>query len=62
MFQVHSIYDANYNSDFEEFDNNCVARISDTFNIREPEPVNVNICIGNTETKALVDSGRFHYH
>ena len=34
-----------------------VAVISDSDNIREVEPVNVNIRIGNTEMEALVDSG-----
>ena len=46
------MYDANYDSDYDEFDNNCVAIISDSDNIREVEPVNVNIRIGNTEAKA----------
>ena len=57
MFNRHSIYDANYDSDYDEFDDNCVVLISDSDNIREMEPVNMHICIGNTETKALVDSG-----
>ena len=56
-FQRHSIYDANYDSEYGEFDDNCVATISNSDNIREVEPVNVNICTKNTETKALVDSG-----
>ena len=57
MFQRHSIYDANYDSDYGEFGDNCVAVISDSDNIREVEPVNMQIRISNTETKALVDSG-----
>ena len=56
FFQKHSIYDANYNSDYHDFYDNCVATISTNDNIREVEPVNVNICFGNTSTKALVDS------
>ena len=52
-----SIYDANYDSDYDDFDDICVATISTNDNIREVEPVNVNICIGNTNTKALVNSG-----
>ena len=35
---------------------NCVAIISESDNIRQVEPVNVNISFGNTEMKALVDS------
>ena len=57
LLQKHSIYDANYDSDYDNFDDNCVATISTNDNIREVEPVNVNICIGNTNTKILVDSG-----
>ena len=57
MLQKHSIYDANYESDYDDFDDNCVATISTDNNAREVEPVNLNICIGNTSTKALVDSG-----
>ena len=58
MFAKHSISDANYDSDYDEFYDNCVAIISDNNNnAREVETVNVNICVGNTETKALVDSG-----
>ena len=56
-FQRHHIYDANYNSDYDEVDDNCVAVISDGGNIRELEPVNEHIRIGNTETKHLVDLG-----
>ena len=52
-----SIYDANYDSDYDDFDDNCVAAISIQNNIREVEPVNLEICVGNTKTKALVDSG-----
>ena len=47
----------NYDSDYDEFDDNCVAVISDSDNIREGEPVNMHIHIGNTVTKALVDLG-----
>ena len=51
MFQGHSIYDANYDSDYDEFDDNCVAVISDRDNIRKVETVSVNIRIGKTQTK-----------
>ena len=44
-------------SDYDEFVDNCVAIISVIDNITEVEAVNVNICIGITETKASVDSG-----
>ena len=57
LLQKHSIYDAIYDSDYDDFDDNCVATISTNHNIREVEPVNVNVCIGNTNTKALVVSG-----
>ena len=56
IFQQHSIYVANYDSDYDEFDYICVAIISDSDNVRDVEPVKVNIRIGNTETKAFVDS------
>ena len=56
-FQKHSVYDANYDSDYDDYDDNCVATISINDNTREVEPVNLNICIANTSTKALVDSG-----
>ena len=58
LLQKHSIYDANYDSDYNDFDDNCVATISTNDNIREVEPLTANICIGNTSTKALVESGR----
>ena len=58
IFQNNSIYDAIYDFDYDEFDDNCVAIISDTDNIRRVKPVNLNLCIGKTETKALVDLGR----
>ena len=57
LLQKHSIYDANYDSDYDDFDDNCVATISTNENIREVEPVNVNIYIGNNSTKALVVPG-----
>ena len=57
MMQKHSIYDANYNSDYNNFDDNCVAAISDSNNIREVKLVNMHIQIKNTDTKTLVKSG-----
>ena len=61
-FQRHSIYDAIYDFYYDEFDNNCVAIISDSDNFKEVEPVNMHIRIGNTETKSFVDSGGEHLH
>ena len=55
--QQQSFYDANYDSDYDDYDDNCVAAISIQNNAREVEPVNLDICVGNTKTKALVDSG-----
>ena len=57
LLQQQSIYDANYDSDNDDYDDNCVAAISIQNNAREVEPVNLDICVGNTKTKALVDSG-----
>ena len=48
---------ADYYSDYDEFDDNYVAVISDRGSIREVERVIVHIRFGNTETKALVDLG-----
>ena len=57
LLQQHSIYDANYDSDYDDSDDNCVATISINNNTREVEPANLNICIGNTSSKALVELG-----
>ena len=57
FLQQQVIYDANYDSDYDDFDDNCVAAISIQNNVREVEPVNLEICVGNPITKALVDSG-----
>ena len=56
LLQKHSIYDANYDSDYDDSDDNCFATIYISNASREVEPVNLNICIGNTSTKVLVDS------
>ena len=58
MMQKHSIYDANYDSDYDDFKDNCVAIISDSDSFREMEPVNMHIQFRSNETKALVASGR----
>ena len=57
LLQQKSIYDANYDSDYDDYDDNCVAAISYKTDTREVEPVNLDIRVGNTSTKALVDSG-----
>ena len=57
LLQQQSIYDANYDSDYDDFDDNCLAAISIQNNVREVEPVNLEICVGNKKSKALVDSG-----
>ena len=57
LIQKHRIYDANYDSDYDDFDENCVALISDSDNVREVELVNTHTQFRNTETNALVDSG-----
>ena len=57
LLQKHSIYNANYDSDYDDYDENCVATISIKNNTREVDSVNLNICIANTSIKVLVDSG-----
>ena len=57
LIQRHSFQDANYDFDYEDFNDNCVAIISNRDNIREVKPVNMHVHFGNIETKALVDSG-----
>ena len=58
LLQKQGIYDANCDSDYDDYDDNCVATISIKSDTRKVEPVNLDICVGNTKTKALVDSGR----
>ena len=57
LLQKQGIYDANYDSDYDDYDDNCVATISINSDTREVEPANLDICIGNTKTKVLVDLG-----
>ena len=57
LLQKQGINNANYDSDYDDYDDNCVATISIESDTREVEPVNLDICVGNTKTKALVDSG-----
>ena len=57
LLQKQNIYDSNYDSEYDDYDDNCVAKISINNDTREVEPVILYICIGNTSTKALLDSG-----
>ena len=57
LLQYHSIYAANYDSDYDDYNDNCVATIAYKIETRELEPVNLDIGVGNTGTKLFVDSG-----
>ena len=57
LLQQQTIYDTNYDSDYDDYEDNCVAAIPIQNNVIEVEPENLEICVGNTKTKALVDSG-----
>ena len=60
LLKQQSIYDLkqqNYDSDNDDYNDNCVATISVISDTREVEPVNSDICVANTTTKALVDLG-----
>ena len=57
LLKQQSIYDANYDSDYDDYNDNCVVTISVKSDTREVEPVNLDIFVGNAKTKALVDSG-----
>ena len=57
LLQKQSIYDAKNDSDYADYNDNCVATISINNDTREVEPVNLYICIGNTKRKTLVDLG-----
>ena len=56
LLQKQGIYDANYDSDYDDYNDNCVATISIKSDTREVEPLNLDIYVGNTKKKAL-DSG-----
>ena len=58
LLQKNSIYDANYDSDYDDYDDNCVTTISINNDNRELEPMNLDICIGSTKTKVLVISNQ----
>ena len=57
LLKQQSIYDANFGADYDDYNDNCVATISVKSDTREVEPVYLDICVGNTTTKVLVDSG-----
>ena len=57
LLQEQGIYDENYDSDYDDYDDIYVATILIKSDTREVEPVNLDSCVGNTKTKALVDSG-----
>ena len=57
LLQKQSISDANYDLDYDDYDDNCVATISINNDTREVKPVKLDIGIGKTSTKALVYSG-----
>ena len=53
LIQKQCIYDANYSWHYDDYDDNCVATISINSDTREVVPVRLDICIGNTKTKAF---------
>ena len=57
LLKQQTTYDANYDSDYDDYSDNCVATISVKSDTGEVEPENLDICVGNTTIKALVDSG-----
>ena len=48
LLHLQGIYGANYDSDYDDYDDNCIATISIKNDTREVEPVNLDICVGNT--------------
>ena len=57
LLKQQSLYDATYDSDYDGYNDNCVATISVKSDNREMELVNLDICVVNMTTKALVNSG-----
>ena len=53
LLKQQSIYDANYDSDYDDYNDNCVATMSVKSDTREVEPVNLDICVGSTTTKSI---------
>ena len=52
LLKQQSIHDANYDSDYDDYNDYCVETISVKSDPREVEPVHLDICVGNTTTKA----------
>ena len=57
QFANQNVYNAKYDTDYEETEVNGVALISNNQNLCEVEPVNHQVQSGNIETKALVNCG-----
>ena len=51
MIRQHSIYDANYDLDYDDFDNHCVAVISDSGSLRKIEPVKMHLLNSENQKK-----------
>ena len=62
LLQKQGIYDANYDSDYDDYDDNCVAIIYFNSDTREVEPVNLDICIGKTKPKKGFGGFGEHVH
>ena len=60
MIRKHNLYDANYDFHNDDFEENCVAVISDSDSPREVEPVNVHIQFGNTKKSISGFGERLH--
>ena len=57
MLERQCIYEAYYDFDYDETEDNCLVVISSHQDLRMVEPVNIKLYSGNVETKALVGSG-----
>ena len=62
MLKQQNVHDSNYDSDYDDLDENCVAVISYSDSLREVETVKMQIYFGNKETKAFVSFERLHYN
>ena len=56
MLGKHNINDANYYSDYDDLEDNCVAVILHDHKFREVQSVNVNVHLVIIETEALFDT------
>ena len=57
LIRRQSIQESNYDSYYDNFDDDCVTAISCSKSVRDVQPGIMFIQIGNTETEALVDLG-----